>query len=356
MRRAVVALAVALAATVARAEERETRVFSLQASPNAECPAIGSFSRRVLARTSRARLATSESADVAFVLSVERDAEGASGTLDVTEGGARSVRNVRGASCEEVVDALALIAAVTLDPNASTRPIASEAVPPPSTAPEPARAEPARALPPLPPRTAPPANRSERAELAPSWRFGGGVRGSLAQGLAPDPVFALGAFLSARLPRDGSTFEPLLLAGVWLARSGEYDATTSGGEDLGTAQFRWLAGDIVGCPLRVPASGEFALRPCVGLEAGRLTGKGRAARNSAEESATWLAMTGSARLAWTLFDRLEIDLTTGGFLSLVRDDFFFEPAPGSANTEGVVVHEIPAAGVRGSIGLGAVFP
>lgn len=333
------------------------RVFSLQASSDAECPAIGSFSRRVLARTSRARLATSESVDVAFVLSVERDAEGASGTLEVTEGTAHSARNVRGASCEEVVDALALIAAVTLDPNASTRPIANQDASPPTTAAEPARTEPVRPLPTLPPRTEPPKPpASEFGEPVPSWRFGGGVRGALTQGLAPDPVLAVGAFLSARLPNEGSTFEPLLLAGLWLARSGEYDARTSAGDDLGTAQFRWLAGDVLGCPLRFPASGEFALRPCVGFEAGRLTGKGRAAKNSAEEGATWFAMTGSARLDWTLFDRFEIDLTAGGFLSLARDDFFFEPAPGSSGTEGVVVHEIPTAGFRASIGLGVVFP
>ena len=39
-------------------------------------------------------------------VSVDVQREGASGALEVMENGARSVRNVRGASCEEVVDAL----------------------------------------------------------------------------------------------------------------------------------------------------------------------------------------------------------------------------------------------------------
>jgi hypothetical protein len=354
VRAVLVAVAVVLAASVVRAEERAARTFSLKASSVAECPAIESFSRRVLARTSRARLATSESADVAFVLSVAPDPEGASGTLGVTEGATQSVRSVRGASCEEVVDALALIAAVTLDPDASTEPIVLDAPPEPTKE---RPAQPTQALPPASPRVSPPATRSNEF-VAPglSWRFGGGVRGALSQGLAPDPVFALGAFVSALLPGEGSSLEPLFLAGIWLGRSAEYDATNRGGEQLGTAQFRWLAGDIIGCPLRLPATGALAVRPCLGFEAGQLTGKGRAAKNSAEESATWLAMTGSARLDWTVFDVLQIDLTGGGFLSLTRDDFFFEPAPGSAGTEGVVVHEIPAGGLRASIGVGALFP
>jgi hypothetical protein len=349
VRCAIVASVVVLAASAGSAQQRSERTFSLQADSAADCPAIETFSRRVLARTPRAAPATGK-ADVAFVLSVEVSPEGAAGTLEVVEGDARSRRSVRGASCEEVVDALALIAAVTLDPDASTAPIAIE----PSQPAPPTKPEATSSIPAPSPSARPSSPRvSQRAARGSSWRLGAGVRGMFTEGLAPDPLFGFGVFASARLAGEGSVFEPTVLVGGWLARSGEFDATV-GDRRLGTAQFRWLAGDIMGCVLRLPAEGTFAARPCLGFEAGQLTGKGRAAANSAEESATWLAVTANAKLDWVVFERLQLDLIAGGFLPLSRDEFFFEPAPGAA--EGVVVHEVPPVGLRAWIGLSTVFP
>jgi len=368
--RAPFAVVLVLAASLARAEESSKRTFSLESPAAVDCPAITTFAWRVLTRTSQAAEAPATSADVRFVVTVSVDAQGAVGTLEVVKGGKPSVRHMRAASCEEVIDALALVAAVILDPNASTKPIGSPppattkspAAPtaPPTTAaratpthtePSTATAEPSLAV---PPASGAPATSGEHG-TAGRLRLLAGLRLLVTQGVAPDIVPGAGAFVGVRYDTEGSVWSPLVLAGVWFAESGTVESRLDDGRLLGTAEFGWRAFELIGCPLRTPVTGPIAVMPCVGIEAGQLSATGEAAKNGDTRSATWLATTAALKLLWTPIDVLEFDLAAGGFLSLSRDDFYFE-APLSTGTERVTVHEIPGLGAQASVGVSAMLP
>jgi hypothetical protein len=357
-----------LSAASAQAEEAPKRTFFIESPSAADCPAVSSFAWRVLARTSQAAEAPAVTADVRFLVTVSLDADGAVGTLEVLKGGKPSVRHMRAVNCEEVVDALALVAAVIVDPNASTKPIGPPPAvtnTPPSSAPTPAATTPRTAPTATTPSTkesqppaAPPATRlaALQGDLQTHgrFRFGAGARGLVTQGVAPGIVAGAGGFATLRYDADGSAWSPVVLVGVSYAKSGTVESRLKDGRPLGTAEFRRLAFELTECPLRTPVSGPIAVMPCVGIEVGQLTATGQAATNSDTSSAAWLATTAALKLYWTPIDVFALDLTAGGFLSLSRDDFYFEASPSAA--ERVTVHEIPPLGANASVGVTAMLP
>jgi hypothetical protein len=180
------------------------------------------------------------------------------------------------------------------------------------------------------------------------WRFGGGARALVTGGLAPDPVLAPSGFVTALYDTRDRLLEPALRLSVAAARSEIYETTSETGVHLGDAQFEWWALELSACPLRWPADGALALRPCAGFEAGSLTGRGSRTRDPAEKSALWLALGCSARLEWAALDVLRLELEGGAGFPLTRDSFFFAPQQ--------TVHEIPGAIGRAALGLAVVLP
>src|SRR5262249_25414050 len=153
--------------------------------------------------------------------------------------GREATREVVGATCDEVVSAIALIAAVAIDPNASAAP--SLPAHPPAT--------PAIEPPTLPPPL-PPAVRIERppppAEPRARWRFAFGAE--LGGALGPAPSFLVGIRPYVELGRLGA--EVLLPSfRVSFFRRGGEDSETH----AGTASFVWTAFRPEVCPLRWPA-------------------------------------------------------------------------------------------------------
>ena len=369
--RAPVAFAVLLTALPGAGEQVKKRTFSFESASAAECPAVSSFSWRVLARTSRAELLSTPGAEVDFALSVAINREGAVGTLEVRKGKEHTARHVRGASCEEVVDGLALVAAVILDPNASTGPIAGTPPAPATSTSEAASSEggtspPASQAPapgPTPAREEAPVEETRAhsmplpgGERGPSgrWRFGAGGRALVTSGVAPRPVVGWGAYLSALFDTEGAAFAPEASLGFSAAESSGYETRLGSGE-LGTASFRWLAGDLTLCPFRLPPEGSVSARPCVGFELGRLTAAGSAPKNSAEATATWRAVMAGVKLAWGPIEWLRLDLFGGGFVSLSEDRFYFDLPPSAGGGQSVA-HEIPPFGVRAALSAGLVLP
>src|SRR5262249_50734690 len=139
----------------------------------AECPTEAAFRARILARTKRAELVAE--GDTARAFQVRVTARGAAflGRLEVKEGATVTARELAGASCEEVLEALAMTTALATDPNASM------------AAPKPAPPSPT-ALPSSPPREAPtnvraPPTRTS-LEVALDALVAGGVGNDLAVG------------------------------------------------------------------------------------------------------------------------------------------------------------------------------
>src|SRR5258708_5583975 len=105
-----------------------TAAFRVRYSTAEGCPDAGVFTREILARTSLAHPATGVERAVRFQVRLSTADDKSRGELAIQDiDGTVSVRSVDGSACGEVVSALALIAALTMDPDASTEPIPPKA-------------------------------------------------------------------------------------------------------------------------------------------------------------------------------------------------------------------------------------
>ncbi len=95
-----------------------------------DCPAADAFVAQVRARTARMRIAGEGEPGLTLRVAIVRAGERVKGTLVVADGsGAESRREVDGEACATVVAALALVAALRIDPMASTAELQAESGP-----------------------------------------------------------------------------------------------------------------------------------------------------------------------------------------------------------------------------------
>jgi len=328
-------------------EPEQPQAFEVQFSSPANCGNREEFSEEILKRTERLRPAEAGEPALTFLVNVTRDAQGTHGQLAIREiDGTLSLRDVPGDDCPEVLSAMALIAALTVDPLARSDrevPVAARRrrVAPPAAA---LSASKIRAQEPSP-APAPPLDEAARRP-GPGLRFGAGARVNAHGAVMPDIAWGLGAHLSVAGAGNGS-FSPLVRAGVILARKGEIDVALPSGATA-RAEFEWVTARVELCPLRFGAEAAVTLRPCVFFDAGRLKGSGADIEPSRDKAVFWVAS--GAELA--LEARLVGPVTAGAELGLVlpfrRDRFLFLASE-------TVVHEIPAAGLSAGLGLGLHF-
>jgi hypothetical protein len=314
------------------------------------------FLQQIFARTSRARRAGVGEAGRVFIVRIVQRQSASTGTLEIQEtSGAQSHREVTAATCDEVMAALALVAALTIDPQAVTTPVA---VPPPPTAPPepPLVTEPPKPKPPpkrVPePKTVPPAEvrpRDEAAGTRKHVRFGAHVAAEVMSGFAPDV---------ALLPRAGVELELEVARHSWLVPSvrlsaarGEGDATIEG---VGSASFVWTGARLEVCPLRAGTGvGPYA-RPCLGTDFAVVDASGRDLPDPKSATRPWVAPLASLRAGSRLPFGLAFEIYAGGSFPLVDDQFKFDD---QRNSRRVLVHEVPplsffaglAAGISGDI-------
>ncbi len=137
-------------ASPARADKE---AIALDYQPGAGCPDRAKFVERVQAITSKADIVGDDGGPRRkFGIHVSRVASAVNGELTIDDHGVRTTRTVSGASCDEVISALALATALAVDPEAlggeATPPAAPAPTPPPAPAPVPVPAAP---KPPKPP-------------------------------------------------------------------------------------------------------------------------------------------------------------------------------------------------------------
>src|SRR5450755_1579921 len=145
----------------ARADDQGPTLLAYKAP--AACPAVGDFQRSVQRRSTRIHFVDEGSHDRELSIILRKDGDFMVGELRLIEqNGTLRQRSVRFNTCAEAVEGLALIATVSLDPQAlleapgATSPAPSAATPTPtsSTPPNrqpPARQEPIQPTPPSPP-------------------------------------------------------------------------------------------------------------------------------------------------------------------------------------------------------------
>lgn len=311
--------AAALATLFAWAPPASARAQPLDVSyaAPAGCSSRNGFLLELARRTRAFRLVEATPGAELLIVEVADRAARVSGTLRlVAPSGAETVRAVSGASCDEVVSALALIAAVLIDPDAPARM--------------------ARRAPPLPPQVPPVTARS-------GWRLRPSLGAGAALSTAVAPRTALGPRLELGLEveRGGLRGPAITLA---LEHLGSVTQSTA----AGNADFGTTLGRLALCPLRWPRSGPLVLAPCGGFELGALHAAGSETHDRRSHTLTWLAADALATVAYQPLSVLRLGLALGAVVPFEHNRFIFGPA--------TPVFRVPAVGFAAQAGVQALWP
>ncbi len=310
------------------------------------CPSQAEFVDEVTARVRRPVEWSKAGAAVQMVVIVRQGSAQASGTLEVVQQAtAPTRREFTSSSCAEVGSALALVAALALDPNARTEQLPAH---PPSSAVASAPPETAEAPAPAPPASSKPKPAANAGLAAPLQRPAPGrdyvvwlgPAAAVAAGYAPEPLVSAGLSLGARSLRPG--FSPgLQLAALW-GKTGTTGPEAAGGS------FAWALGRFEACPVQLSLARRLTFEPCVAAELGQLSARGASVGITPVNAERWWFAAGAT---FSLHLSLGPWFARLGMLALVpatRDEFVFRDPNRSIHQAGAVLG-------GGSLGLGFQF-
>jgi hypothetical protein len=234
----------------------------------ATCPGEAEVVGRLVAKAAVTRVDAREAR--VFALSVERDHDGFRGRLDVRgSDGIAAGREVNGATCDEAIAALVLVAALAAEDRA-------------------------------------PAPAASRATAG--WRFAFGAGFARYEGMTPEAIYGVPIHLAAR--RDKTELRAT------------FDAT--GSDQLAMTSFRWTAGRAEVCRY-VAAIGPLEAAPCAGFEAGALSGRGTNVGQASDDTRPWFAPELTGRVALRI-GRAAVELEGTAEAPVVRDRYYIAPA------------------------------
>jgi hypothetical protein len=306
------ALACALGASLARASVDEVPLASYEV--DASCPSQEVFGARVLARLGE-RGVRAESVQLGVEIVRGAEQHGFEGRLHAREEGEMaSTREVQGASCSEVVEALALLAALSLETRGGVN--ASEPVEPPP-----------------PPEPAP---------AAKSWRLGPLALALAQSAAAPEGALGAGVGVGLQLPAYGA-LRPWVMLSVY--RTLQSSAALP--DSVAQARFHLTAVYTVACPVRWPAEGSWSLRPCLDFDLGRLTGRGLGSERIETRRGLWASAGLAGRGEVHVWGPVWLAALVGAVVPMARHEFYFAPD--------AVVFRVPAMGWRGAGFISLLF-
>lgn len=307
-------LALALSGrAVAAPPPSETVSLRYDAPPS--CPDRDAFVSRVDARGGALRLSDERAgARRIFVVRIEERDGRFSGDVAVHSDGRETHRGIETEACEELVDALALITVLAVDPGE----------------PEIGAAVAARTRGQLD-RETPAAETGRRRGFAMSVGVAGAI-GIAPRGLPALPVVA---------ELDDRRLGRVQLVAQWGRRTADLAD--------GVATFDWLLIQLDGCPAAaIVELRSLSLGVCAGIQLGALRGRGDRIEGSRAETRPWVAPVLGGHLRRRLTTRWFAELDAGFAFPLVRDHFYFMPA--------VTIHRVPGVVLNGAITLGVAFP
>jgi hypothetical protein len=239
--------------------------------------------------------------------------------------GAESSRELESDSCVEMVDALALLAAISVGLPA-TSPVTAAVPSSPPSGPNP-----------------PDADAAFRPSAPARWRVT--VGGDVITTSLGGPGVQLGAQAFVQVSHDSprTGLAPTLRATAMRTESESVHAITGG-----DATFTLEALGLEACPVRWQVASSASLVPCAALQAGSLEGRGQSIIDPQSTRRFSASAGASVRLEVELARWLVAEIQGGGAAPLVRHDFYFAPSD--------IVYSVPSVGAFGVIGLGARFP
>lgn len=285
-----------------------------------DCSEVLSFYDRIRARTERVRLAEAGAQALTLRVRVVRRGSNVHGQLRMTdERGASTTREVDGASCAEVVDALSLTATLALDPTASAEaPVAT--VPPPVEVVT-LVATPTHLPPPTPEST---------------FGFEMGLDAGVAEVISP--YLSTGGAVFGRLTQGVGRHVSRSL-GLALGHFGN-DIVTSQDE----VSARLTALTLSACPARFDAGSAFTLEPCALLAGGVLAVSSRGISDPGSSLRSWWSAGLLLRMGVPLGGASALELETGGAVPLLKRRFILE-APARLLGESPAISGFVALGV-----------
>jgi hypothetical protein len=280
-----------------------------------DCPTSSDFTARLTTRSPHLRLTPDDESAPKLVVRVTHGAHGrdAHGVLSIHYAdGNQAKRTVDGDTCDSIVDALALMSAMALDPTVALGGPAPDAPPP--------AAPPTVVEPPVTKVADEDADRARRAvDLRQGVHLAMGLGGGVAFGFAPVAVPDVGAFVELAHASSGA-WSPSVRAGFDYATSG--NASVSGG---GMSVVRSV-GVLDACPLAWNG-GPFRLSPCAVFEGGVLSARGQGVMPTLSPTRPWLAAGALGRARYVFLSRVFVELTFGLRVPFVRDSFYFMSEP-----------------------------
>ena len=330
----------------------------------AGCADEATFAQKLLAKTDRAYRAAGDEPATVFDITISIAGTGFAGRIDMTDKqGARSTRKIEGPSCNEVMDAVALVCAVVVDPTAGMTSKPPQPTQPAETQPQP---EPPQPEPPAPTQPAPtqpaptqpaptqpaPTQPAPTAPAAPAiaappppptddgWDFRLGLQGVVTGLLTSDALFGGQLFVElSQRPAHRVAFDIRLSA--QLSSAGEVVVRDGGGS------FSFYTGRAELCPLRALASDELRLPLCLLGELGAVDAEGRDVEAPRQALRGWFSPGIAARFQWLLHESVMLELEGSSAFPVTRHSYRFEPdSP---------LYTIPIVFVRGGAGLAARF-
>jgi len=313
-----VGLAIVAAPATAGATPSDAGTFGYHAP--SDCPSSVDFSAQVAARTAGW---LAPSSPFAVTVAIDRGAQGLVGRVTFSRNEQRTVRELQAGGCKELVQALAFIVAVLVDPQASASPL-----------PLPAE-EPAASVSPVP--AAAPAL---RPVTAPLWLIAG------PEAALNTPLTRHGAVAERLFFGIGRGDRSLAMSSARLS-FGRASAHASSPLSGALAEFELETARLEGCLLRVTAYG-LAFEPCPFVELGRLRAVGVHSSGFVTRDELWSSLGLALRPTWTFARRLVLGAGLAVQLPLARYRFAFTGEPELTRT--------PEVAFEASLCLGLRFP
>jgi len=295
-----------------------------------ECRGAGDFAQRLLTRTHRLRWANPGEPGIVFDIAAQPFQGGFVGQLQIQEiDGRFTQRAVEGTTCDGVINALAFVAAVLVDPEAAKR-IESQA-----PAPQP-----------LPP---PPIAPTFETPKIFDWGIGvtlGATSATAKSLLQPN----IGGRLT--LAWNGPGFSPWITVGYdQRFNSKVHTVLDSTQNQSADTTFGGWAANVALSPVRWPDTGHYFLRPAALLEIGQLTSNakisGQNVAGRPRQSLVWLApgvgISAEARISRPVAVVADLGIV---FPSQYRDYYYTTPGGGEKRA-----FLVPDAGLSARLGL-----
>lgn len=248
-----------------------------------------------------------------------------------TARGTVAIRELTGASCQEVADALALNIELALQPAGSLAPSGPIAEPAPSA---------------FAGMSVDVAEQRDAA-AAPAKASGGtagglgvhmGAQATLTSGLAPTAAPGIALFVDVGV------------AGHASARATARGSHTASDARETTLSVWLVAGRLEGCPWSW-SLGELWLAPCAGLDLGVLWAEGSGPQGTRPrlDSGLWMAGTGQLRARVRIIEALALEAEAGAQVPLKRYDF-------GLDASAATVFRTPAVGACAGLGIAWLLP